>query len=75
MLPTIRGGWKGRPGQDRARGLPRLAAGEAFVPLLLLAVLCLELGIGVQDMTRDVAAIAHVHPLFGALSSLRILLW
>lgn len=52
-----------------------LATGLALLPLALVALLRVVLGIGVQDMTRDVAAIAHIHPLLGALSSVGILLW
>ena len=74
-LQTSREGQRRHRFQGRPGRLLHLAAGVALGPLALVAVLRLELGIGVQDMTRDVAAIAHIHPLFGALSSLGILLW
>lgn len=49
--------------------------GIAGIPLLGIAIVRLLLPIEVSYLTRDVAAIAHIHPLTGALSSLGILLW
>ena len=47
----------------------------AAVPLLLVALAHLFLQISIPGMTRDVAAIADIHPLTGILSTLGILLW
>lgn len=49
--------------------------GIASVPLLAIAVVRVLLQVQIPDMTRDVAAIASIHPLSGILSSLGILLW
>lgn len=49
--------------------------GTAAVPLLGIAVARILLHIKIPDMTRDVAAIAGIHPLSGILSSLGILFW
>ena len=49
--------------------------GAAVIPLLSLAFARIFLQIDIASMTRDVNAIAGVHPLSGILSSLGILLW
>lgn len=50
-----------------------------FVPssliLAAVAAAALLIGVNMPDMTKDVAAIAKIHPLAGVLSSLGILLW
>lgn len=51
------------------------AAGTAAIPLAGIAIARLLLPIKIPDMTRDVAAIAGIHPLSGILSSLGILFW
>lgn len=45
------------------------------LPLLGLALLRITLQIQIPDMTRDAAAIAKIHPLYGLLSTLGILMW
>lgn len=50
-------------------------AGVAAVPLLCIVLARVLLQVQMPDMTRDVAAIANIHPLSGALSSLGILVW
>lgn len=52
-----------------------LTAVLAVIPLVVVAGVRIAAGIGINDMTRDVAAIAGIHPLAGALSSLGILVW
>ncbi len=52
-----------------------LILGVALMPLAAIAAVRLQFDIRIADMTRDVAAIANIHPLKGALSSLGILLW
>ncbi|HPI73338.1 MAG TPA: hypothetical protein PK843_15730 [bacterium] len=47
----------------------------SVLPLALIAVLGLQHQVHFSRMTRDVAAIARIHPLSGFLSSLGILLW
>lgn len=47
----------------------------ALIPLVLVAGTSVVLEIEMHRMTRDVAAIANIHPLAGMLSSLGILLW
>lgn len=47
----------------------------ALAPLLVMAYLHERKGIDIENMTRDVAAIGHLHPLSGFLSSLGVLLW
>lgn len=47
----------------------------ATVPLLGVAAARLLLGIDIPIMTKDVAAVAGIHPLSGFLSFLGILLW
>lgn len=47
----------------------------AIIPLLGIAGTRMFLHIGISNMTRDVTAIAGIHPLSGILSSLGILLW
>lgn len=54
-------------------GLITLVA--ATVPLLGIAAAHLFWQASLPDMTRDVTAIAGIHPLTGILSSLGILLW
>lgn len=57
----------------------RSAARWAYLPMLGLlvasAVVCRQLGIPLAALTRDPLAIADVHPLYGALSNIGILLW
>jgi hypothetical protein len=43
--------------------------------LVLVAGMSIILGVDIPLMTRDVAAIGNIHPLYGFLSSLGILLW
>lgn len=64
----------GRAGKRRRRLVQALLA-LAIVPLLLIVDLRLQFGFRIRDITRDVAAVADVHPLSGALSSLGILMW
>jgi hypothetical protein len=45
------------------------------VVLVAVAAVSLVTGTPIPRITQDVAAIAHVHPLAGALSSVGILLW
>jgi len=47
----------------------------AVLPLVVIAILGLQHQVHFSRMTRDVAAIARIHPLSGFLSSLGILLW
>ena len=47
----------------------------ALIPLVLVAGTSVVLDIETHRITRDVAAIANIHPLAGMLSSLGILLW
>ncbi len=47
----------------------------ALLPLVGIVLLRLEGGVSIGHMTRDLAAVAGVHPLTGGLSSLGILLW
>lgn len=47
----------------------------AVLPLLAMVLARLSSGVPIDRMTRDVAALAGVHPLTGFLSSLGILLW
>jgi hypothetical protein len=47
----------------------------AAIPLIGVAVTRIFLQIPISAMTRDVNAIAGIHPLVGILSSLGILLW
>lgn len=47
----------------------------ALIPLLIVAAGKLFLAIPITTMTRDLAAIANVHPLAGFLSTFGILLW
>jgi hypothetical protein len=49
--------------------------GIAAIPLLGIAVARILLHVRIPDMTRDVAAVAGIHPLSGILSSLGILFW
>ena len=50
-----------------------------FVPsisiLLAVAVVSVLFKVSIPDMTRDVTALANIHPLSGVLSNLGILLW
>ena len=43
--------------------------------LALIATVSLTRGVPVPTMTRDMAALGHLHPLAGVLSNLGILLW
>ena len=45
------------------------------MPLAVMAAVSVLHGTSIPHMTRDVAAIAGIHPLSGALSSLGILAW
>ena len=47
----------------------------ALLVLALIAVVSLTRGVPVPTMTRDIAALGHLHPLAGVLSNLGILLW
>lgn len=47
----------------------------AVLPLVVITFLGLQHQVHFSRMTRDVAAIARIHPLSGFLSSLGILLW
>ncbi len=47
----------------------------ALTPLLGVAVVRVLWKVQIPDMTQDVASIAKIHPLFGLLSSLGILMW
>ncbi|MFN0161165.1 MAG: hypothetical protein ACKVQQ_08045 [Burkholderiales bacterium] len=47
----------------------------AMIPLLGVAVVRVFMEIKITEMTRDVAAIANIHPLAGMLSSIGILAW
>jgi hypothetical protein len=46
-----------------------------LLPLVVIVGVTLHSGIRISDMTRDVTAIAAIHPLTGALSNLGILVW
>lgn len=46
-----------------------------LLPLAIVAAVSVHFGVKIPDMTRDVAAIANIHPLSGFLSSFGILLW
>lgn len=61
----------------RAQGLKVLLAivAAGAVPLAGVALVRIVLDVPVSDMTRDVNAIAGIHPLAGILSSMGILLW
>jgi hypothetical protein len=69
------------PGVDvRGYGLPGPKALLAlFVPVLALLVLVISAvftwHIPLSTLTRDMASIAHVHPLIGVVSNVGILLW
>jgi hypothetical protein len=53
-----------------------LATGiAASIPLLAVAAASRLLQVPIGHMTRDIAAVANVHPLTGVLSSLGIVLW
>ncbi len=60
---------------DSARPAVWPAVSVGLVPIALVAAASVVLGIEVQLMTRDVAAIGELHPLAGVLSSLGVLLW
>ena len=47
----------------------------AFIVLLLVIVTTFARHIPISTMTRDMAAIANVHPLTGAVSNVGILMW
>jgi hypothetical protein len=47
----------------------------ALLVLALIATVSLTRGVPVPTMTRDIAALGHLHPLAGVLSNLGILLW
>ena len=47
----------------------------ALSVLLAITAASLFLGVSMPNMTRDITAIANVHPLSGVLSNLGILLW
>lgn len=69
--PTVRGRLVGLPG---LRGLSLL-----YLPVLALLFVTVisarALHIPVASLTRDMAALAHVHPLIGVVSNVGILLW
>ena len=46
-----------------------------FALLLMVLLAALSAHIPVSTMTRDMASIAHVHPLIGVVSNVGILLW
>jgi hypothetical protein len=47
----------------------------ALLVLALIGTVSLTRGVPVSMMTRDIAALGHLHPLAGVLSNLGILLW
>jgi len=47
----------------------------ALLPLAIVAAVSVSFGVKIPAMTRDVAAIANIHPLSGFLSSLGVLFW
>jgi len=69
--PTVRRRLAGLPG---LRGLSML-----YLPVLALlfvsVIVARALHIPVASLTRDMAALAHVHPLIGVVSNVGILLW
>lgn len=58
-----------------SRRMLLMIVGAAVIPLVGIAVARILLPIKLPDMTRDVAAIAGIHPLSGILSSMSILFW
>ncbi len=58
-----------------SRRMALVATGASLLPLLGIAVARLFFEIRIPNVTRDVAAIAEIHPLSGLLSSMGILLW
>src|SRR5574344_2729314 len=72
------------PGLQKNRGIalktisPRhfsVTFAPALSVLLAITAARLFLGVSMPNMTRDITAIANVHPLSGVLSNLGILLW
>jgi len=47
----------------------------AIIPICLVAYLSHTMGIETQTMTRDIAAIANLHPLAGFLSNFGMIVW
>lgn len=47
----------------------------ALLPIITIIYLCTTMGIESQTMTRDVAAIARLHPIAGFLSSFGMIMW
>lgn len=58
----------------RAKGLLALYLPMVML-VLLVAIASLDPAISVTSLTRDMAAIAKIHPLTGVLSNVGILLW
>ncbi|HUR21682.1 MAG TPA: hypothetical protein VMZ90_12780 [Vicinamibacterales bacterium] len=46
-----------------------------FILLFLVVVGCFTAHVALSSLTRDMAAVAHVHPLVGVVSNVGILLW
>src|SRR5688572_9327807 len=69
------------PGMSvRSNGMPdRKALLLLYVPILALLLLVIIAAfssrIPLSSLTRDMASIAHVHPLIGVVSNVGILLW
>jgi hypothetical protein len=67
-------------GSARSHGLPdRKGLLLLYLPILallfLVTIAALSPHIALSSLTRDMAAIAHVHPLVGVVSNVGILLW
>lgn len=69
--PDVRGRLWGLPG---LKGLSLL-----YLPVLALLIVAViaarSLHVPVASLTRDMAALAHVHPLIGVVSNVGVLLW